>query len=83
MWEITYPLNSKFFKNISDIKINLEEKIETSNILIYYRYVNLINTKNNNGLDSYIIFSSKFQIKFLKGLLKPIHIKYWWLLYLN
>ena len=60
--EDEYPSNEKFLKNISKIRITLDKNIDYNNIPICFKYVNLINPKQNEKLEKYVIFSSIFQM---------------------
>ena len=64
--EKDYTSNDKYLRDISTIKISLDDKIELSNIPFCYKYVNLINTAKGNKLEKYIIFTSSFQLKIIQ-----------------
>ena len=71
--ENRYPPDDIFLKDISNIKITLDNESELKDINMCYKYAKLINPRKNNSLEKYIIFSSKFQMNLLKKS-KQIHI---------
>ena len=63
--EETYPSNIKFLNDISKITISFGDEVEVKDLPMCYKYVNMIDIKNKNKLEKYIIFTSKFQINLL------------------
>ena len=62
--ELNFPIDLNFLKDISQIKINLGDTHNLTNIPFCHKYVNFINYKKNR-IERYIIFTSNFQLNLL------------------
>ena len=65
--ENNFPSDSKFLNDISQIMVTLDESNNNlTNIQICYSYNNIINIKNKNRLEKFIIFTNIFQLNMVK-----------------
>ena len=69
--EINYLSDKLFISDISKINLAFDEgNYNLTNIRFCYGYTNLINLKNKNKLDKYIIFTSEYQMNLILNAIK-------------
>ena len=61
--EYKYPADNIFLSDISKISITLDKNnINMTYLSLCFTYSNLVNIKNKNKLEKYIIFTNIFQL---------------------